>query len=397
METISIFDPFLHIIISCKEGAIGQERESTSQMMKENISLNQLLALIIGFNLGSSVVLGIGLLGKQAAWIVVLFSSFIGLVIVLTYYFMSSFSPDKNLYEIMEICIGRPLAVIGSIIYVLYFFYMACRVIRDFIELTSTVILPITPIEVLTLALVLIIGYILYLGVEVLGRTTEIFTPYSILFIILLAIFLYASKNFSIDKVTPVLPDGVKPLIKIIFPYELVRPYGQIIAFTCIFPLVGNFKKGNKVLIFAIALSSFFLTVSTLFVSLSLGSNIASRAVFPLLSATRLISIGEFIERIDAFTVFIIMLGILVKSSVFIFAGLKGLEYVCHIPYRYFIMPVVCIISLFTVFIGRGITDHVQEGFKVVPFLLNLPLQFIIPVILLAILLGKKATGKLKN
>lgn len=81
-----------------QEGAIGQERESTSQMMKENISLNQLLALIIGFNLGSSVVLGIGLLGKQAAWIVVLFSSFIGLVIVLAYYFMSTFSPDKNLY-----------------------------------------------------------------------------------------------------------------------------------------------------------------------------------------------------------------------------------------------------------------------------------------------------------
>ncbi|MED4056176.1 endospore germination permease [Niallia taxi] len=366
-------------------------------MMKENISLNQLLALIIGFNLGSSVVLGIGLLGKQAAWIVVLFSSFIGLVIVLAYYFMSTFSPDKNLYELMETCIGRPLAVVGSIIYVLYFFYMACRVIRDFIELTSTVILPITPIEVLTLALVLIIGYILYLGVEVLGRTTEIFTPYSVVFIILLAIFLYASKNFSLDKVTPILPDGVKPLIKIIFPYELVRPYGQIIAFTCIFPLVGNFKKGNKVLIFAIALSSFFLTVATLFVSLSLGSNIASRAVFPLLSATRLISIGEFIERIDAFTVFIIMLGILVKSSVFIFAGLKGLEYICHIPYRFFIMPVVCIISLFTVFIGRGITDHVQEGFKVVPFLLNLPLQFLVPVILLVILLGKKATGKLKN
>lgn len=362
--------------------------------MKENISLNQLLALVICFNLGSSVVLGIGLKGKQDAWIVVLISCIIGIAIVLAYHYMHSFLPEKNLYELMEYCFKRPLAVLISFVYIVYFFYMAARVIRDFIEMTSTVILPNTPIEVQTLALMLTIAYILYSGIEVLGRTTEIFTPYSIIFFILLAVFLYASRNFSVENITPILEGGVKPLLKVIFPYELVRPYGQIIAFTCIFPLLANFKKSNNVLIFGVIMSGFFLTVATLIVTLALGSNIASRATFPLLSATRLVAIGEFIERIDAITAFIILLGILVKSSVFMFAGLKGLEYVCKIPYRYFTMPIMCIITLFTVFIARGIADHVLEGFQVIPYFLNLPLQFFIPIIILFILLVKKAPSK---
>ncbi len=366
-------------------------------MTKEKISLNQLLALIIGFNLGSSVVLGIGLNGKQDAWVVVLVSSIIGLAIVLAYHYLHSFFPEKNLYELMEYCFNRPLAIFLSFVYIVYFFYLAARVIRDFIEMTSTIIMPNTPIEVLTLAIMLAIAYILFLGIEVLGRTTEIFTPYSIIFFVLLAIFLYASRNFTVENITPVLSNGVKPLMKVIFPYELVRPYGQIIAFNCVFPLLANFKKSNNVLIFGIILSGFFLTVATLVVTLSLGSNIASRATFPLLSATRLIAIGEFIERIDAITVFIILLGILVKSSVFIFAGLKGLEYVCKIPYRSFTIPIMCIITLFTVFIARGISDHVLEGFQVIPYFLNLPLQFFIPMIMLFILLVKKATSKGKT
>ncbi|UTI44593.1 hypothetical protein NKG37_13260 [Niallia sp. RD1] len=35
--------------------------------------------------------------------------------------------------------------------------------------------LPLTPIEVIVITLMVIIGYIVYLGIEILGRTTEIF------------------------------------------------------------------------------------------------------------------------------------------------------------------------------------------------------------------------------
>lgn len=236
----------------------------------------------------------------------------------------------------------------------------------------------------------LIIGYILYLGIEILGRTTEIFTPYSAVFLILLIIFLFASGNLSITKIQPVLARGILPIVKAIFPIEVSRPYGEMLVMTCIFPLITNVKWRKKSVLASVAVSGFLLTIATLIIILSLGINTSSRATFPLLSTTRLISIGEFIERIDALAVFIIILGIVIKSSIFIYSGLKGLEYIFKQPYRFYVVPIICLISMFSIFISMEINDHVREGAVVVPYLLYIPLQFAFPCFLLFILLIKK-------
>ena len=70
------------------------------------------------------------------------------------------------------------------------FFIRSSRVIRTFGEMITTAILPNTPIEVITLSIMLVMAYILYLGIEVFARVTEIFTPYIVLFLILIMIFL---------------------------------------------------------------------------------------------------------------------------------------------------------------------------------------------------------------
>lgn len=367
-----------------------KKKEVIFSVSKENISLTQLFAIILGFNLGNSLVLGIGLNGKMDAWIVVGISSILGTVIALFYYYINELIPNKNLYQLLEYCFNRKIAILFSYIYLIYFFYLACRVLRDFSELTATAILPSTPLEFTTLVLVLVIGYILYLGIEVLGRTTEIFTPYAIGFLILLTIFLYGNNSLDINNIKPVFATSIKDFAKIIFPYELVRPYGQMIAFTCIFSKLSNFKFGKRVVFASLGFSGFFLILATILITLSLGSNIATEATFPLLSTARLVSISEFIERIDLFAVFIIMLGILVKSSIFMYAGMLGLEYIHQIPYRYFSIPIACIITMFTVFIGDDITDHVFEGFMVIPYLINIPLQFVLPCFLIVMMLIKR-------
>ncbi|PAD24859.1 hypothetical protein CHH62_14790 [Niallia circulans] len=81
----------------------------------------------------------------------------------------------------------------------------------------------------------------------------------------------------------------------------------EIIVIT--FPLITNVKWRKKSVLASVAVSGLLLTIATLIITLSLGINTSSRATFPLLSTTRFISIGEFIERIDALTVFIIILG----------------------------------------------------------------------------------------
>ena len=363
-------------------------------MLKENLSLSQLFAIIIGFNVGSTFVVVLGISAKEDAWISILLSTVCGIVIVSFFLLINELAPSKNLFEIIGLAFNRVIAIPITLIYTLYFFYIASRVIRDFGELTSAFILPLTPIEVINFTLVIIIGYILYLGIEIVGRTTEIFTPYSAIFLFLLVIFLLANGTLSLTKIQPVLARGILPVIKSMFPIEVSRPYGEMIALICVFPLIENIKLRKKTVLYSVIVSGVLMTTSTLIIITSLGITTASRATFPLISTTRLVSIADFFERIDPLAVFIIMLGIVIKSSIFIYGGLKGLEYIFKFPYRYFVVPSVCIISMFSIFISLDINDHIKEASLVVPYLLYLPLQFAFPCFLLFVLLLKKFIHK---
>ncbi|WOD62832.1 spore germination protein [Niallia taxi] len=359
-------------------------------MLKENISLSQLITLVINFLLGSAIVVGVGMEAKRDAWIVIIAGLFIGLLIISAYYFLLSLQPGKNFFEILEICFSRPVAIVMSLGYICYFLYIACRVIRDFGEMISAAILPLTPIEVTVALLALVIGYILYMGIEVLGRTSEIFTPYTFAFMLMLFIFLYGSGNIEISNLEPVAANGWKPIVKAIVPSISVFPYGEMIAFTVVLADVTNFKYSRVISIFGVIIASMLLLLSVFLIITSLGENIALRSNFPLLSAARLVSIGEFIERIDALVVFIIMLGILIKSSVFIYGGLKGLEYVFNKPYRFFSIPIACIVSMFSIFISTDFSDHIREGLYVDIFVLHLPMEYGVPILILVTLLFKK-------
>ncbi|URT71806.1 GerAB/ArcD/ProY family transporter [Cytobacillus firmus] len=365
-------------------------------MLKENISLSQLLTLLINFLLGSAIVVGVGGDAKKDAWIAIAASVMFGFGIMLFYYFLISRVPGKNFYELMEIGFKRPIAIIFSNLYAVYFLYLASRVVRDFGELIASAILPSTPIEIISLTICLAMAYILYLGLEVLGRTSEIFTPYLFGFLFLLTILLFASGNANLNEIKPVLGDGVKPVLKALFPTLIVFPFGELIAFTLILPVVTNFKYCLRVSLLGVAIAGALLLFAMFLMIVTLGTDALLRSNFPMLSSAREVSIGNFIERIDALVVFIMMLGILVKGSVFMFAGLKGLEYTFRLPYRYFSLPVAMIVSAYSVLISVNFGDHWQEGLEMVPYFLHLPMQFGLPSLVLIAVLWKRRKKKVK-
>ncbi|KAB7672497.1 GerAB/ArcD/ProY family transporter [Bacillus sp. B1-b2] len=366
-------------------------------MKKENISLTQLAAVVFNFQIGSNVAIGLGLNAKEDAWIALLISLLIGIGITYFFIYMTTLAPGKNLFEMFEYCFNRPIAITLSMVYAIYFFYYACRIIRDFGELIASTVLPLTPIEVSTVMLVLLMGYILYMGLEVLARTAEIFTPYGIVLNVLLFLFLYVGKSLDYSSLKPILGEGLKPIWEVIFPYEIVRPYGQLIVLTYILSSVSNVKYSKKLIILSVLASGLLLFLTSIMIILALGNEIALRSTFPLLSAARLVSIGDFIQRIDAIVVFCMMLGTLVKSCIYMYGGLKALEYTFKLSFRYFSIPMTCIVAMFSVFISRNFTEHLNEGLISNPFLLHIPLQFGIPVAMVCVMLLKLAMKQKKN
>jgi spore germination protein KB len=367
------------------------------KMEKENISLSQLLTLLINFLLGSAIVVGVGGDAKNDAWLAIILGGLIGMVIIsLVHFFVYRF-PDKNMFQVFEFCIGRKITIVCTLMYIIYYLYISSRVIRDFGELMATAILPNTPIEMMSLTFCLLMGYIMYLGFEVLARTSEVFTPYIFGFFLLLAIFLFASGSVEFNQIQPILGEGIKPVIKTAFTKLAFFPFGEMIAFSVIYASLTNKKYSLRVSIVGVGLATLLLSTSSLLMIVSLGVDSVSRSNFPLLSTARVVSIGNFIERIDALVVFIIMLGVFIKGSLFFYAGLKGLEYIFNLPYRYFALPVSMIISLFSILVSVDFADHIQEGIKMVPYYLHFPFQVVLPFILFLLVMWKQRRSKSKS
>jgi spore germination protein KB len=233
------------------------------KMEKENISLSQLLTLLINFLLGSAIVVGVGGTAKNDAWLALLLGGLIGMGIITVNHFFILRFPDKNLFQMYEYAIGRKISIFFTYMYIICFLYISCRVIRDFGELMATAILPNTPIEMMSLTFCLLMGYIMYLGIEVLARTSEVFTPYLFGFLLLLAIFLFASGSVELKNVQPILGEGIMPVIKTAFTELVFFPFGEMIAFGVIYASLTNKKYSLRVSLMGVGLATFLLSVSS--------------------------------------------------------------------------------------------------------------------------------------
>lgn len=360
---------------------------------KEEISLIQFCLLIIVFEIGTAAVVGLGTEAKQDVWLSMILATVIGMGLMAMYHEMIRRFPGNNLYDLLQICFGKVLAKIIAQVYIVYFLYIGARVLRDFAELLVTVVLPNTPIEFTTIIFMIVVAYIVYCGFEVFARTAETFTPYIIVFLVLITLFLFINKSIEISNLKPIFYNGITPIIKGVFPRLMTFPFGELIVFTVVMHQVREIQKGKKYAVIAVLLAGMTITYHGLLNISVLGADTYARTTFPLLMSAREIAIAQFVERLDALVVFIVMLGVFVKASIYFYCVIKGLEFSYNLPFRYFSFPVAMLIAPLSIFIANNFDEHIYEGVKIVPIYLHIPMQYVLPTIVFIILLIKSRKG----
>ncbi|WP_100408096.1 GerAB/ArcD/ProY family transporter [Bacillus solitudinis] len=364
---------------------------------REILSVQQYMILLIIFLIGTTVVVGSGEEAKQNLWIAQMIAMCLGIVLIYGYSYLVTRGGGKHLYELLVSTFGKKIGMTVSFGYVLYFFYIVTRNIRDLGELMKVTLMPVTPLEVISITMILVAFYILYLGLEVLGRITEFLAPLVIFFLLVIGVLIYLTGRMQIHHLQPVLAEGFQPILKAVFPTMLTFPYGETVVFMVFMTSVSRINKTGMRGIAAVIISGLLIVYADLVQLTTLGENVKNRSLFPLLIAAREIVIMEFFERIDILVVFILMIGILVKVCVFFYAGLKGIEFVFNIPYRVVLLPLTLIIPLYASLIAENIVSHFEEGLEKVPYLLHLPFQVGIPAILLTFLLFSNKKKKKKE
>ncbi|MBA4494770.1 GerAB/ArcD/ProY family transporter [Paenactinomyces guangxiensis] len=363
-------------------------------MEKTSISANQLFCLVILFELGSSVIVGLGSQAKQDAWLSVLLALVGGVLLFLVFSSLYRQFPGEPLTSYIRSILGKWIGWPLGLVYVLYFMYISARVLNDMSALIQIAWLNRTPMVVLGGMLILSISYVVYHGINVLAKTGEFFLPIYLLSLVISFLLIIFSGLLQMENIQPVGEDW-ELIIKTAYPLVYTFPFGEMIVFTMLLPYLKKQKKSIKTGLLAIVISGLILSLVIAQNIATVGAHIAGRAPFPFLVAIAKVNIGEFLQRIDVISVFILVVGAFFKVGIFFYAAVMGATDLFRIRKRkQMVYPIGIIILFLSLTISANFVEHIREGLTYVPIYLHIPLQTVVPVLLLLISLLKNRRTK---
>ncbi|MCM2532406.1 spore germination protein [Neobacillus pocheonensis] len=331
-------------------------------MEKESISPGQLFALIFLFEMGTALVVPIGLKTSKDVWLSIFAALFGGILLFLLYDYLQRQYPKLPLSGYARKILGPYIGWLLSFIYIPFFIYGASRDLRDAGELLKRGIYDETPLIVILSLMIIVVIYALYKGIEVLARTAEI----SLFFMFVLGVvgnlLILFSGIIKVDNLLPFLEEGWRPILKNAYPNIFMFPFGEMICFTAIFPFLNKSQSRRKTGVGALLLSGIVLSfIHTIKISV-LGTGVYGRSPLPLFDTVKRIQIGDFIERLDSIAILILILGDFYKIAIFCFAAVMVAADLFKVQTKQLVYPFGILVLFTSIMIAGNFPEHVQEG-----------------------------------
>ncbi|MFD2925642.1 GerAB/ArcD/ProY family transporter [Halobacillus naozhouensis] len=359
-------------------------------MEKVKISGGQLFILMFLFELGTAIVIGPGLGAEKDAWLAVLLGLISGMILFLVYYALYRLYPDQPLTGYAKKILGKYIGSVIGIVYLFYFIYIASRDLRDFGELLTASTYTYTPMFVINAFMILAVAYVLFLGIEVLARTGEIFFFLLMLIGVVGTILVLVSGMIEVHNLLPILENGWGPVLQA-WPTTYTFPFGEMVAFTVLLPYLNRPNLGLRVGLSAMSFSGILLMWVVAMEVAVLSVYVATRSTFPLLSAIGLVNMTGFFQRLDVVVVLTLIIGGFFKIAVFFYAALISATEVFRVSkYTRLIFPFSIVILLSSMTVANNYAGHIQEGLEISTYYASLPFQTGIPLLLLVIALIRR-------
>lgn len=359
----------------------------------ERLSLNQLFALTVFFQIGTTIIFGFGAIAGKDAWIATILSFIIGSFAIGIYLILMYLNPGLTLVEWFPAQLGKWLGTPIAWFYPLLFLYEIGRVLNDVKFLSTTLILTDTPYWAIILFFILTVAYLQFCGIEVLGRVSEIFFPYFFLLALLIIVFTFISDIAKAENLQPVLANGWSQLWKATFPLGASQGFAQTLELAMIWSLVqGSKKEIIKTTFFATLLSGGIILSIVLVIIMGIGEFYYTTESFPMFALVSRVDIGEVINNLDVFAVILFIISAFFKISLHMFFAIRGIQILLNIDNsRRLIIP----ITILAIYLGYSVSENFQQHLKVAieifPYNLWSLLLWAFPGLLFIVTLAKKA------
>lgn len=364
-------------------------------MNKVSISALELCSMMLLFLTGSTIVVGLNFTAMEDSILAVALETGFGIVLFYFYLLLIKRSSWKEFIPLLEMGFGSLLSKILAVVFSLYFLYIAGRVMNDFAFFTTQILYPNAPNWVISIPFLLVVGYCIMLGIEAVARSAIIMTFFSFMILVPLWLLGFLSDEFEAKYLQPFFSQGWEPIKEMIFPTGLSFPYGELVVFLVILPIIAEKEKLIRVVWIPIVIAGLIMMITMELIIGILHAPFANTFYFPFVKALELVTYLGIIEHLEIFTYLLLIGGGLMKLTVFLYAAQVVLTQLFKLKQKsWHLLILMAAVHLLSLYRSEDIAEHLYLGLKLVPYYLHIPLQFIIPLILGGVIFWKTRKRK---
>ncbi|NLF28214.1 MAG: endospore germination permease [Clostridiales bacterium] len=331
--------------------------------------------MLIMFNFGSSVVMGVSTEAAQDGWAALLMSVAFTLPVIIMYGRIAELNPGMGLFDAIEAQLGKVAGKVAAALLTWYALHLCALVLRNFSEFIQISSLLDTPQLPVMVVMMLTVSYLAKLGCKALGKWALATLPV-VLFIVVLTVVL-SINVMKFENILPVFEHSLGVIAEDAFKI-FSFPLCETVLFLSVADGLLKTDNPKNIYVFGTLFSSGVLLVIILRNLFVLGAEVVETEYFPSYSAARIINLGDFISRIEGSISINFILAGITKITVCLIAAGKGLSRLFGIDdYRQMVIPTAfLVVALATIVYGNTMEMFAfikYYAFYAMPFEVVLP------------------------
>lgn len=371
--------------------------ESIEVVQLEKVKITKTQALMLGIT--SITVTGhllfipviIGYAGRDS-WISLLLAIFPAILIGFTVALLSQRYEGYSMVEYCQMILGKWLGKLVVIMFLFYFLHEASLSIRGFGEFYTAAVTPRTPITVYLIAILLLAGYAVHSGLEVIARTNQAILVFLIPIGILVSILTHKDKDYL--NFLPILENSISPALD--GTLVLVSLYSSIFVLSMVFPYVNDTKRLKRYSITTMLILIIMFIGPLTGVVAIYGEERAKGLYFPTFLILRDIQIGT-LQRLDILGILLWSLGSFAKVTLFLYAMVLGTAQLFKVKdYKILVVPIATLISIISILNSEDLIGIYRFLKNYYPYYATF-VGLILPLVLLIISQFRKPNGKIEG
>lgn len=359
---------------------------------KYQISKSQFFFIAVFYIFADDIIRGIYAQKlKQDIWISIIASALLSVIILACYFLLYKTSNKGEFAAIIKENVGRPIAFVLFVLYGFYFAFLTFLGLRDIAEVITIFMIHDFPVYVAGIAILAVVIYGLYHGIEAFARTTSILFFVQIIVFVFFSVLILISNRSHFEYFLPIAENGLIPFIKPTLQSAYAAPFGKLFVLLIIYQFVLEKEKSYRYGYYAILYTGLLLLLISVYNIIILGPEAMILDIRPSLRISKRIDIVFFIQRLDL----LVINSLIMMSFVKVWVLLFGARYLLADAFKIkngnkipFVLSILIVIAL--MFFAKNYITFLDFRQTIIIPYVNLTFEIIIPFLLIIIAIIRK-------